>query len=170
MGQTRAMLELMQYPEKEIALITITTGMNIQEIYNLQWKHINLTESERYLDGELVPSKNIAAGAHWNRAGLGDWKRGRRRKSKSRMYCSQSSGIFSAGKVLRIERNSPDFRNGPPGCARRRLCWTAKPIGRKLGIPWLSWHVLRRAHTGFLLGFRSQLNKHIAHLSLNNPK
>ena len=31
-SQIKAMLSLMQYPDKEIALITITTGMNIVEI------------------------------------------------------------------------------------------------------------------------------------------
>ena len=43
-NQTKAMLELMQYPEREVALITITTGMNLLEICKLQWRHVNLTE------------------------------------------------------------------------------------------------------------------------------
>jgi integrase len=164
-SQTRAMLELMEYPEKEIALITITTGMNVQEICNLQWKHINLTESERYLNGELVPSKSIAVGAEWNRVGLGDWRRGRRRNIEIpdvllpmlENLRSQKEAATWDDFVLLSETGHPVV---PAGVRVGRL----KPIGRKLGIPWLSWHVLRRAHTGFLVEFRSQFNQHVANL------
>jgi integrase len=163
--QTKAMLELMEYPEKEIALITITTGMNIQEICHLQRKHINLTNSERYLDGELVPPKSIAVGAQWNRVGLGDWRRGRRRNIEipDVLYpmlenlLSQRGAATPDDFVLLSETGHPVV---PAGVRVGRL----KPIGRKLGIPWLSWQVLRRAHTGFLLEFRSQFNKHVAYL------
>jgi integrase len=163
--QTKAMLELMEYPEKEIALITITTGMNIQEICNLQWKHINLTDSERYLDGELVPPRSIAVGAQWNRVGLGDWRRGRRRNIEipDVLYPmlenlpSQKGSSTPDDFVLLSETGHPVV---PAGVRVGRL----KPIGRKLGIPWLSWQVLRRAHTGFLVEFRSQFNNHVAHL------
>ena len=51
-NQTRAILQLLPAPEKHVALFTLSTGMNIQEICNLQWKHINLTESPRVLDQE----------------------------------------------------------------------------------------------------------------------
>jgi integrase len=170
-SQTRAMLELMEYPEKEIALITITTGMNIQEICNLQWKHINLTESERYLDGEFVPSKSIAVGAEWNRVGLGDWRRGRRRNIEipdvlfpmlENLLC-QKGNSSPNDFVLLSEAGHPVV---PAGVRVGRL----KPIGRELGIPWLSWQVLRRAHTGFLLEFRSQFNKHVAPLGAGQSK
>jgi hypothetical protein len=40
-AQVKAMLGMMQFPEREIALIAITTGMSIQEVCGLQWKHVN---------------------------------------------------------------------------------------------------------------------------------
>ncbi len=169
--QTRAMLELMEYPEKEIALITITTGMNIQEICNLQWKHVNLTESERYLDGELVPAKNIAVGAQWNRVGLGDWRRGRRRN------IDIPDVLYPILENLRSQKgasNPDDFvllsETGHPVVPAGVRVGRLKPIGRKLGIPWLSWNVLRRAHTGFLLEFRLQFNKHVTDLGTGQSK
>jgi hypothetical protein len=43
------------------------------------------------------------------------------------------------------------------------------PIARKLGLPWLSWRVLRRAHTALLQEFRSQLNNYMANLASETP-
>jgi len=37
-------LQAMRYPEWEMALIAILTGMNIAEICGLQWKFVNLTD------------------------------------------------------------------------------------------------------------------------------
>jgi hypothetical protein len=102
---------------------------------------------------------------------LGDWKRGRRRNIEI------PDVLFPMLENLLGQKGTPnpdDFvllsETGQPVVPAGVCVGRLKPIGRKLGIPWLSWHVLRRAHTGFLLGFRSQLNKHIAHLSQNNPK
>jgi hypothetical protein len=145
--------------------------MNIQEICNLQWKHVNLTESERYLDGELVPAKNIAVGAQWNRVGLGDWRRGRRRN------IDIPDVLYPILENLRSQKddsNPDDFvllsETGHPVVPAGVRVGRLKPIGRKLGIPWLSWNVLRRAHTGFLLEFRLQFNKHVTDLGTGQSK
>jgi integrase len=161
-AQTRKMLETMKSPDKELALITITSGLNIQEICNLQWRDVNMTESAKYIDGELIPANNIAVSAQWNRTGLGDWKRSRKRTIEIpdvlipilENLRSQNRNPHSDGFVLLSETGKPI----PPTSIRvARL----KPIGRKLGIPWLSWHVLRRAHKGFMSELRSQFNNHI---------
>jgi integrase len=136
--------------------------LNIQEICNLQWRDVNLTESAKYVDGELIPAKNIAVSAQWNRTGLGDWKRSRKRTIEIpdvlipilENLRSQNRNPHPDGFVLLSETGKPI----PPTSIRvARL----KPIGRKLGIPWLSWHVLRRAHKGFMSEFRLQFNNHI---------
>jgi integrase len=161
-AQTKEMLEIMQSPDKELALITITSGLNIAEICNLQWRDVNMTESAKYVDGELIPAKNIAVSAQWNRSGLGDWKRSRKRNIEIpdvlipilENLRSQNGNPHPDSFVLLSETGQPI----PPTSIRvGRL----KPIGRNLGIPWLSWQVLRRAHTGFVSEFRSQFNNHI---------
>ena len=43
--QLKAVLELMRYPEKEMTLMAILTGMNVAEICGLQWNHVNLSTS-----------------------------------------------------------------------------------------------------------------------------
>jgi integrase len=170
-SQTKAMLELMQYPEKEIALLTITTGMNIVEICELQWKHVNLTESERYIDGEVIPARSIAVRTHWNQGGLGGVKRGRPRSVEI------SEPLFSTLKELsRREMNTgtDDYvlssQAGDPVLAANIRMGRLKPIGRKMGIPWLSWHVLRRAHTALLSEFRTQLNNDMTLMARDEPQ
>ncbi len=153
--QTKAMLELMQYPEKEIALLTITTGMNIVEICDLQWKHVNLTESSRYVDEELIPARSISVRTRWNRAGLGDVKRGRTRNVE-----------IPEPLFLKLRRHrsvtTPDSfvvttHTGAPLRPANLRVSRLKPIGIELDMPWLSWQVLRRAHDALLSELRVQL-------------
>ena len=164
-AQTKEMLEIMQSPDKELALITITSGLNIPEICNLQWRDVNMTESAKYVDGELIPAMNIAVSAQWNRSGLGDWKRSRKRNIEIpdvlvpilENLRSRNGNPNPDGFVLLSETGQPIL---PTSIRVGRL----KPIGRKLGIPWLSWQVLRRVQTGFMSEFRSQFNNHITHI------
>jgi integrase len=156
--QTRAVLELMSYPEKEIAIITITTGMNIQEICNLQWKHVNLSSRPREVEGELIPARNIAVRTRWNRAGLGDSKRGRRRN------IGIPKSLVSAFESLQLRNGNPlpeayvlESPNAQPISPAVVRTGRLKGIGRRVGAPWLSWRVLGRAHMAALSGFRSRL-------------
>ena len=165
-GQTKAMLELMQYPEREVALITITTGMNLLEICKLQWKHVNLSESSQSVDGEVIPPRSIAVREQWNRIGLGDSKLGRKRNIEI------PEPLFSMLAHRRVEKvsTSPDdfvlnSETGQPISPANVRMGRLTPIARKLGLPWLSWRVLRRAHTALLLEFRSQLNHHMTHVA-----
>ena len=53
--ETKGILERMPYPEREIALISITTGMSVSEVCGLQWRHLNLSNAAGYLEGEIIP-------------------------------------------------------------------------------------------------------------------
>ena len=161
-SQIKAILSLMQYPDKEIALITITTGMNMVEICELQWKHVNLTDSERYIDGEVVPERSIAVRAKWNRSGLDDQHSSRNRD------IDIPEPLFPILEMLRRRKpnsKAHDFvvasQNGQPLATSGRIS-RLRPIGQKLGIPWLSWHDLRRAYTASLSEFRAQFNHEMA--------
>jgi integrase len=164
MSQIKAILSLMQYPDKEIALITITTGMNMAEICELQWKHVNLTDSERYIDGKVVPERSIAVRARWNRTALDDMHSGRNRD------IDIPEPLFPILEGLRRRKSNTkahDFvvasQSGQPLLATSIRISRLKPIGQKLGIPWLSWHDLRRAYTASLSELRAQFNHDMAH-------
>lgn len=157
-SQARAILELMQYPDKEVALFAITTGMNLAEICELRWKYVNLNDSVRHIDGEVVPSRSIAVRTRWNRAGFSEVIRGRNRiievreplLSHLRNLSRREEQIDTNEFVLVSETGDPI---PPTSIHMARL----KPIGKKLGLPWLSWQVLRRAHTSLLGEFRTAL-------------
>ena len=59
--------------------MAILTGMNVAEICGLQWKHVNLSPSEQYADGEVIPSRTIAVRKQWYRGELNSVKIGRTR-------------------------------------------------------------------------------------------
>lgn len=172
-SQTRAMLELMQYPEREIALITITTGMNILEIGNLQWKHVNLSDSPRDVDGDVVQPRSLALRPQWNRIGLGDSKRGRKKDIE---IPKSLISVLEDLKKRGIKRSADDFvlisDSGQPILSAKVSSARLKAVGRKLGLPWLSWRVIGRAHTTLLSEFRTELNDHMmvgVHQKLPNP-
>ncbi len=163
-NQIKAILSLMRSPDQEIALMTITTGMNIVEICQLQWKHVNLTDRDLYIDGELIPERSIAVRAPWNRASLDDMHFGRNRD------IDIPELLFPILERLRRRKSNTkaqDFvlvsYSGQPLLATNFRISRLKPIGRKLGIPWRSWHALRPAHSASLSEFRSQFNRKMAH-------
>jgi integrase len=157
-SQTTAILELMQYPDREIALFSLTTGMNIVEICELQWKHVNLRNSEMYLDGELIPPRCLAVRARWNLSGIGDTNHARNRNIE---IPERLLSHFRELSRRRANPNRNDFvlvsETGGPIPPESIRAERLKPIGKKLGIPWLSWQVLRRAHVSLLAEYRAQL-------------
>jgi hypothetical protein len=158
-AQARAMLRMMQYPEREIALIAITTGMSIQEICGLQWKHVNLTKDVVDCDGDMIPSGFILLKQHWYPEGIVNLHSDRVRLIEFPQPLSLTL------LRLRQEAMSPDPDSfvlvTPSGAPVRpgRLCKIhLKAIGRKISIPWLSWQVVKRAHDAMLSELRVQLS------------
>ena len=64
LDQTRAALQAMRYPEKEMTLIALLTGMNLAEVCGLRWGFVNMTSSSRTVDGELIAPRSISARTH----------------------------------------------------------------------------------------------------------
>jgi integrase len=150
MQQSMAMLELLPSPEKEAALFAITTGMTLIELCQLRWEHVNLSNSDRHLEGELIPAWSIGVRATWNRAGIGDGRGGTRNRnihvcepllSLLKELRARNSNADKDGFVLVSEMGSPISR------ASIRLT-RLKQAGRELGIPWVNWQIVRRTHAG----------------------
>jgi integrase len=158
-AQAKAMLRMMQYPEREIALIAITTGMSIQEICGLQWKHVNLTKTTIGCDRETIPSGCILLRQHWNPEGISELHPTRVR------LIEVPQPLLLRLLRLRQEAASPtpsSFVLGTPSGAPIRpdslRMIRLKAIGRTISIPSLSWRVVKRAHDAMLSELRNQLN------------
>jgi integrase len=150
--QTKAIFGLMKYPEREIALIMIATEMSVSEICALKWKHVNLTESTVYSEGEFLPPRSIKVMKQWTAGKLLELPSDRVRNvvvpealigpiarlKPKRRITGQNSFVIATG-------------DGNPICPAKILSAGLKPIGRKLDMPWLSWQVLKRSHRALVL-------------------
>jgi integrase len=159
LAQLVQVLQLMHYPEKEIALFAILTGMSVAEICGLQWKCLNLSNLRRLLDDEWIPARAIAIRNQSYRGEFGQVMENRKRI----LFIPEV--LISLLQVLRQRKRfaEPDdfilaSRSGTPisqnNLAGRRL----KSIGKSLGLPWLSWHVFHRTHVALNSEFGRQLN------------
>jgi integrase len=160
--EAKTILRMMQYPEREIALITITTGMSISEICALQWKHVNLTGSAIYAEEKLIPPGSILVKKQWNATGIVDANANRVRQ------VIVPEPLIHALMRLRRRRKVSDqnrfviaTREGNPIRPASVRMLKLKPIGRKLDMPWLSWQVLKRAHDALLTELRVQLSEEL---------
>lgn len=158
-AQAIAMLKMMSYPEREIALIAITTGIGIQEICGLQWKHVNLSTTDGACDGDTIPPGSILLKQHWNPEGIAQLLPNRVRLVK---IPEPLSVILSRLKQEATRADADAFVLASPSGAPIRpasLGMTRlKKIGRRISIPGLSWQVVRRAHDAMLSELRVQLN------------
>jgi integrase len=160
-AEAKAVLRLMQYPEREIALITITTGMAVSEICVLRWKDVNLTDSAVYCDGEVIPPRHVLVKHQANDASSV-------LPSTTRMRTVEIPGpLVRLLQRLKREMRQPEpeafvlkHLGGTPLCPDD-ICSQLKLIGRKVGIPWLSWPALKRAHQTLISDLRVQLSEEL---------
>jgi integrase len=148
--QIKAVVDRMRYPEREMTLLAVVTGLNVAEICGLQWKHTNLSIEPRDLAGDVIPSRTLAVRKQWYRGELNSVKIGRTRNvaipDLMLPYLSAlSRRARFAGPddfVLVSEAGTPVNETN---IASRRL----KAVGQELDMPWLSWHVFRRTRKDY---------------------
>lgn len=160
-AEAKAVLRLMEYPEREIALMTITTGMSISEICALRWNDINLTDSPVYSDGEVIPPRNALVRRQWSHATI-VWSPA----TRIRRVEIPEPLLRRLQRLMRVQRPfapaAPVLAHGDgmPLCPAG-ICARLESIGRQVGIRWLSWTALKRAHQGLLSELRVQLNNEL---------
>jgi len=157
------LIKVMGYPEREMALIAIVTGMTVAEICGLRWKRVNLSDEETLTSNdEVVPPRTITVREEWVRGQLIDVAK----KRQSNYTIPGSLLPFLRRLIGRGEFAAPDdfvlaSRLGSPINPSNVLARKLKPIGKELKIPWLSWQHLRRFHRDFLaefgIGFQDQM-------------
>jgi integrase len=168
--QLKQVMQLMRYPEKEIALIALLTEMSVAEICGLQWKYVNLSNESHLAGEDTIPPRTIAVRKQSYRSEFGPVVGTRKR------FIPLPELLYSILQQLKHRKalSSPeDFvlasRTGTPiypdNIAARRLKW----IGTILEIPWLSWHVFHRTRTKLMAEFGRHLNKELEKALPLNP-
>lgn len=160
--QTLRVLEVMQYPEREVTLFAILTDMTVSQICGLQWKYVNLTDHGLNRMDESIPPRTILVRNQYYRGELGKVPPSRRKDVPISfllrwvlLRLSRTHGVGWNDFVLMSRGGRPI---NPINVAARRL----KSIGKKLDLPWLSWQVFRRTRVALVEEFGSQLPDKLA--------
>ncbi len=129
-----------------MVFLAVMTSMNVAEICGLRWKRINLTAESIIMDDELLPPFMAGVREQWYK---GEW--GSVKAKARRRIVLLPQWVVGELQNLRQRKNwvspeDPVFAGdcGKPLCENAIVQRHLKPAGRKLGMPWLSWHDLRR--------------------------
>lgn len=147
MVEANAILNLLESPEREVALLTMMTGLKISEICALQWKHINLGRSRSYVDGIHIPPGVIFVKKYWSGSEIVDFEAAKARGiTVSTSFFRHLLSLRQAHKVSSSESFLIAAEDGGPLAPSRIRTHRLKPIARQLGLPWLSWQALRQTY------------------------
>jgi site-specific recombinase XerC len=132
-------------PMRTMSLLGLCCSLGVSEQLGFQWQHFNLTESSVLLDGELIEPFSAAVREHSYRGRPGTLKHGHRRRNipLPKVLMEALNDLRSASKWT--APTDPVFA-GESG----KAIWTdnlakrvLKPKAIALGMPWLSWNILR---------------------------
>ncbi len=158
--QLREVFSMMNHPEREIALVSLISGMSVAEVCGLQWRDINLTGTVSE-DGRL-PARSVRASRQVTSEGVREVQQGRIKATR------MSPAVISILKELKsgddggcgsefVFRSSPGVPISPSALREAKL----RPIGRKLGIPWLTWQVLKRGRAALISDLQKEADKSV---------
>ena len=152
--QFETLIELIPEPYATMVFVAVFTGLRVSEIIGLRWRNVHsdsISVEERCCRGEWGPPKSEASRATVavNRAVI---ERINRLKAMT--------VVVRAGRARRkyrvVKCDGPDdlvfqsLSNGGPMRDNNVLVRFIKPAGRKLGIAWVNWQVLRRSFATWL--------------------
>jgi integrase len=146
--QGRDVLRKLPSPVQEMALLSMTTSMNVAEILGLRWKRVNLTAEVQVMGGEVLQPFTLAVRENYYRGKSGSVKAKSRRRN-----VPLSNSVVAALLELRGRSKfiGPDdwifaSRNGTPLDENNLMRRVIKPAAKALGISWLGWHCFRHTH------------------------
>ncbi len=155
LAQAKAVLNSTQNPQRIAALLTIVTGLSIADICALRWKHLDFTASQLWVERRSARRRNLAS----------------RKSTAERPSASdpRKTECFPLSRTLlrtlqELKHSCPDADSECCVVGKgsrtplRPLDLPLKSVARQLHMPWLSWQVVRRAHSDL----RSQLMLQIA--------
>jgi integrase len=152
--QFAALAELIQEPYATMVYVAVYTGLRVSEVIGLRWSDIHeqsITIDERYCRGDWAAPKSDASNTTIPV----------NRKVIERIERLRTLTVaVRAGRATRryqaVKSDGPDdlvFQSVKDGEAMRDnniLTRHIKPAGRKLGIGWVNWLVLRRSYATWL--------------------
>jgi integrase len=139
-NQIALLLSQLKEPVRTMVLLGILTGMRIGEILGLRRKDVNFSS------GQI----RIEQACYRGLLGSPKTKGSRRTLPLPTGLVKPLTRICEKGTLTSEEDLVFQTRNGTPLNDTNLLHRHLKPVGGRLGMPWLSWHVLRRTHATLL--------------------
>ncbi len=132
--QILALLAALEEPARTMVLVGVLTGLRVGEILGLRWRDVDFNS------GEIRVEQACYRGLI-----------GTPKTKNSRRILPMPDSLKDELKHLREKAASGEHlvfqtRNGTPFSDTNLLHQHLKPVGKKLGMPWLNWHTLRRTH------------------------
>ena len=147
-SQGRDLLQSLPSPAREMALLSMTAGLNVAEMLALRWKRVNLTAEMVVVGGEVLQPCMLLVRENHYRGKFGTVKARSRRRAVplSASVVAALSELHAKSKFIGPDDLIFASRNGTPLNENNLMRRLVKPIAVKLGLPWLSWHVFRHTH------------------------
>jgi integrase len=160
-------------PLKEMMLLSVLTSLNRAELLGLRWGRVNLSNRPVIADGENLPRFALAVRENYYLGQFGSVKC----KQRERLV-PLASVVIQALQGIKdqcqwTEPGDLVFvgpRRGKPVDARNLESRVMKPIAKKLGMSWVSWHVFRRTFATLADQAQWEIADRIAAMGHSNVK
>jgi integrase len=148
------LIELIQEPYATMVYVAVYTGLRVSELIGLRWSDIHedsITIDERYCRGDWGCPKSESSNATIGvNAAVID------RIQRLKTLTVEVKAGRAKRQYAAVKGTGPDdlvfqsLRTGAPMRDNNILVRHIKPAGRKLGVPWVNWQVLRRSFATWL--------------------
>ena len=135
--QISRLMDVTPEPVRTMIWLALLTGLRIGEILGLPWKDVDLAA------GQIRVTRGYYRGI------MGSPKTKCSKRSLPLPEALKQNLLRLRGKALNPEELVFHTRQGTPYNDSNLLHRALKPAGRKLGLPWLNWHTLRRTHATY---------------------
>jgi integrase len=149
-----ALIELISEPYATMVYVAVYTGLRVSELIGLRWGDVHdhsITIDERYCRGDWGEPKSDASNTTIpvNRKVI-------ERIQRLRTLTVEVKAGRATRRYAVVRSDGPDdlvfqsVKAGRPMRDNNILVRHIKPAGRKIGIPWVNWLVLRRSYATWL--------------------
>jgi integrase len=130
------LLKVLEEPARTMVHLALLTGMRVGEILGLRWKDVD------FRSGSIRIEQNNYRGV----IGSPKTKASRRSVHLPDALRETLQALHACCTVKQPDALVFQTAKGTPYSDTNLLHRDLKPTGKKLGIPWLNWHALRRTH------------------------
>lgn len=144
--QAQIVLANLAEPYRSMALMSMTTSLNIAELCGLRWRRVNLSNHTIVVDDDTIPPLSFAVRENYYRGKWGPVKTTKRNRIQPLAPSVVAALHTLAARGSWVGPDDPVFasRNGTPVDAHNANKRVLKRAGKVAGVPTLSWHSFRR--------------------------